>query len=67
MRSSSSGKRTLGDLDPIQACTQPNQLFRIEAGAHLTGENEVPAFEVAEQEGAEPNAFALRIGEAADH
>src|ERR1700722_6701577 len=61
------GEGAFGDFDFVEPRTQSDQLLRVEACAHLAGEDELIAFEVAKQQRAEPTAFALRISEAADH
>ena len=60
-------ERRLRDLDRIETLAQIEQQLGVEAGADLSGEHEVVAFVVADQQRAEADARALRIGEAADH
>ena len=55
-----------GDFDGVEALSQIQQQLRVEAGADLAGEDEVAAFVVADEQRAEPDARALRIGEPAD-
>ena len=61
------GEGRLLDLDAIELGAQVVQEFRIKAGADLAGENEIIAVVVANQQGAQADALALRIGEAADY
>ena len=50
----------------IEARAQVEQQLRVEAGADLAGKHEVLAFVVADEQRAEADARALRIGKAAD-
>ena len=74
-------ERRLRNLERVQARAQLEQEGRVEAGADLSGKAEVflvtlrlllraprvlPRGEVADEERAEADALALRIGEAAD-
>ena len=59
-------ERRLRDLERVEPRAQVEQQLRVEAGADLAGEDEVVAVEVADEQRAEADAAALRIGEAAD-
>src|SRR5690242_8084764 len=54
------------DLQRIELRAQLTQKLRVEAGADFTGEDEVVALVVADEQRAESDASALRVGEAAD-
>ena len=56
----------LRDLERVEPRAQLEQQLRVEAGADLAGEDEVVAVVVADEQRAEADARALRIGEAAD-
>ncbi len=56
-----------GNLERVEARAQVEQQPGVEARAHLAREHEVAAVEVADEQRAESDAPALRIGEAADH
>ena len=43
------------------------QQLRVEAGADLAGEDEVVALEIADEQRAQADPAALRVGEPADH
>ena len=60
------GERRLRNLERIEAAAQIEEQFGVEAGADLSGEHEVVAVVVADEQRAEADARALRIGEAAD-
>ena len=55
-----------GDLERVEPRAQVEQQLGVEAGADLAGEHEIVLFEVADQQRAQADARALRIGEAAD-
>src|SRR5207248_10939946 len=59
-------ERRLRDLGAIEARAQLAQEPGVEPGAHLAGEDEVVAGEVADQERPQSDAAALGVGEAAD-
>src|SRR5215470_9615762 len=59
-------KRRLVDGDRVEAPSQIEQEFGIEACADFSCEDEVVAVPVADQQRAETDARALRIGEPAD-
>ena len=61
------GERRLRDLERVQPRAQIEQQLRVEAGADLAGEDEVVPLEVADEQRAQADARALRIGEPADH
>src|SRR5215216_6464871 len=60
-------ERRLRDLEHIQPCAQLQQQLVVETGADFSGEDEVVGLEVADEQRAEANAAALRIGESADN
>ena len=60
------GERRRRKREPIEPGPQRAQQRGVEAGADLAGEDQVRSLEVADQQRAEPDAAALRIGEAAD-
>src|SRR2546422_301340 len=62
-----SGEGRLWDLEAIQPRAQIEQELCVEAGADLAGEHEVVTVEVPDEQRAEADPRALRIGEAADH
>src|SRR5262245_63489514 len=59
-------ERRLRHLEGIEPRAELGQEPGIEACADLAGKHEIVAIVVADEEGAEPDAAALRIGEAAD-
>ena len=59
-------ERRRGDLERVEPRAQVEQQLRVEARADLAGEHEVVALEVADEQRAQADARALRIGEAAD-
>src|SRR5439155_5580075 len=59
-------ERRRRDLDPIEPRAQIEQQLRVEAGADLAGEHEIVLLEIPDEQRAEADASALRIGEAAD-
>src|SRR6186997_19130 len=61
------GKWRLGDFDRIEALAKIEQEFRVEARANLSGEHQVVAVVIANEQRPESDARALRIGEAADN
>ena len=54
------------DLERVEPRSQIQQQLRVEAGADLSGEHEIVAVVVADEQRAEADAGALRIGESAD-
>src|SRR5690349_14228852 len=60
------GERRLVDLDQIQLLTQVEQQLSIESSADLSRENEIILVVITDEQRAESDARALRIGEAAD-
>src|ERR1044071_964670 len=52
--------------DRVETRAQLQQEFRIEAGAELSREHEIIAFVIADQQRAETDARAARVGESAD-
>src|SRR5687768_4631373 len=59
-------ERRLRDLEPVETLAQIQQQPGVETGADLAGEHELLLLEVANEEGAEPDAPSLRVGESAD-
>src|SRR5436190_7635669 len=59
-------ERRLRDLDAIEPCAELAQEPRVESGADLAGKHDIVAGEVANQQRAETDAAALRVGEPAD-
>ena len=59
-------ERRLRDLERVEPRAQVEQQRRVEAGADLPGEARSRPVEVADEQRAEADARALRIGEAAD-
>src|SRR5215471_1776578 len=59
-------ERRLLDRKRIETRSQIEQKFRVETSADFAGECEVVAVVVADEQRAEADASALRIGEAAD-
>src|SRR5438034_6703542 len=57
------GKWWLRYLQMVQLCAQIQKQFGVEAGADLSGEDEVVSFKVTNQKRPEANTLALRIGE----
>src|SRR5688572_16677027 len=60
------GERRGRLLDPIEPLTQVEEQGVVEAGSDLAGEDEVVRFEIPDEQRAEADARALRIGEPAD-
>src|SRR5687768_18383156 len=61
------GEHGLRDLELVEARPQTQEQLRIEAGANLSRKDEVVVLVESDQQRAEPDAAALRIGETADH
>ena len=61
------GERRFRDLDRIEPRAKFQQQLGIEARADLPGEDEVVALEISDEQRAQADASALRIGESADH
>src|SRR5688500_4108490 len=55
-----------GERQPVEPRTKVEQQLRIEPGPDLPRKDEVVAFVVADEQRAETDADALRVGEAAD-
>src|SRR5262245_51484619 len=66
-QASALGKRRPGLFDLVEPTPQIEQELGIESGADLAGKEQVASFKVADEQRAEANASALRIGVAADH
>src|SRR6185436_6836970 len=60
-------KRRGRNLECVEPGTKLKQKFRVEAGADFSCEHEIVVVEVANQQGTQADACALRIREAADH
>ena len=65
-RPTASRERRRRDLGRVEPRAQIEQQLRVEAGSDLSGEDEVAAVEIADEQRAEADAAALRIREAAD-
>src|SRR5262245_4354029 len=59
-------ERRRGNLERVEPRTEIEQKLGVESCADLSGKAEVAALEVPDEQRAEPDALALRIGEAAD-
>src|SRR5687767_4637050 len=60
-------ERRLRDFERVEPRAQVEQQLCVETGADLAGKDEVLSFVIADEQGAEADARALRIGEPADY